>query len=80
MREKDVRLERLRAQGYRDDVEIETVAVFLSLIANGMALRRTLGDPMPDLDDVAKLVEGGVGRRPTPRPKRPRTKRRVSAA
>jgi TetR/AcrR family transcriptional regulator, transcriptional repressor of aconitase len=63
MREKDVRLERLRAQGYRDDVGIETVAVFLSLIANGMALRRTLGDPMPDLDDVAKLVEGGVGPR-----------------
>lgn len=63
MREKDVRLERLRAQGYRDDVGIETIAVFLSLIANGMALRRTLGDPMPDLEDVAKLVEGGVGPR-----------------
>jgi TetR/AcrR family transcriptional regulator, transcriptional repressor of aconitase len=68
MREKDVRLERLRAQGYRDDVSIETIAVFLSLIANGMALRRTLGDPMPDLGDVAKLVEGGVG----PRQMRPR--------
>ena len=65
MREKDVRLERLRAQGYRDDVGIETVAIFLSLIANGMALRRTLGDPMPDLAEVAKLVEGGVGRRRT---------------
>ncbi len=64
MREKDVRLERLRAQGYRDDVGIETIAVFLSLIANGMALRRTLGDPMPDLDDVAKLVDGGVAVRP----------------
>ena len=65
MKEKDVRLERLRAQGYRDDVGIEAVAVFLSLIANGMALRRTLGDPMPELEDIAKLVEGGVGRRRT---------------
>jgi TetR/AcrR family transcriptional regulator, transcriptional repressor of aconitase len=65
MQEKDVRLERLRAQGYRSDVDIETIAVFLSLVANGMALRRTLGDPMPDLDALAKLVDGGVARRRT---------------
>jgi TetR/AcrR family transcriptional regulator, transcriptional repressor of aconitase len=65
MQEKPARLERLSAQGYRDDVDIEGIAVFLSLIANGMALRRTLGDPMPDLADIAKLVDGGVGRRRT---------------
>ncbi len=65
MKEKPARLERLSAQGYRDDVDIETIAVFLSLIANGMALRRTLGDPMPDLGDIAKLVDGGVAPRRT---------------
>jgi TetR/AcrR family transcriptional regulator, transcriptional repressor of aconitase len=65
MQEKDVRLERLRAQGYRSDVDIETIAVFLSLVANGMALRRTLGDPMPDLDALAELVDRGVARRRT---------------
>jgi TetR/AcrR family transcriptional regulator, transcriptional repressor of aconitase len=65
MQEKDARLERLRAQGYRSDVDIHTIAVFLSLVANGMALRRTLGDPMPDLDALAKLVDGGVARRRT---------------
>jgi TetR/AcrR family transcriptional regulator, transcriptional repressor of aconitase len=92
MQEKDVRLERLRAQGYRPDVDIHTIAVFLSLVANGMALRRTLGDPMPDLDALAKLVDGGVARRRTrkkddswpksaPRTRRtPQSPRRSSAA
>ncbi len=92
MQEKDVRLERLRAQGYRGDVDIHTIAVFLSLVANGMALRRTLGDPMPDLDALAKLVDGGVARRRTrkkddswpksaPRTRRtPQSPRRSSAA
>jgi len=65
MQEKDVRLERLRTQGYRSDVDIHTIAVFLSLVANGMALRRTLGDPMPDLDALAELVDRGVARRRT---------------
>jgi TetR/AcrR family transcriptional regulator, transcriptional repressor of aconitase len=90
MQEKDVRLERLRAQGYRDDVGIEPVAIFLSLIANGLALRRTLGDPMPDLDDIRKLVEGGVAPRSArkkdeswksdPRTRRTRQSRRRSSA
>lgn len=54
------RLELLRAQGYRDDVPLEALGVFLSTIANGLALRVTTGDPLPDLDDLAELVETGV--------------------
>jgi TetR/AcrR family transcriptional regulator, transcriptional repressor of aconitase len=47
----------------RDDVPIETVAVFLSLVANGLALRQSIGDKQPDLDELAELVETGVGTR-----------------
>jgi AcrR family transcriptional regulator len=47
----------------RDDVSIETVAIFLSLVANGLALRQSVGDRQPDLDELAELVETGVGRR-----------------
>ena len=57
------RLDRLAAQGVRDDVPLEATAVFLSLVANGLALRRTMGDPMPDLDVLAELVERGVAPR-----------------
>jgi TetR/AcrR family transcriptional regulator, transcriptional repressor of aconitase len=57
------RLERLRAQGVRDDVPLEAIGVFLTLVANGLALRLTSGDPLPDLDAIAKLVERGVGPR-----------------
>ena len=57
------RLDRLAAQGVRDDVPLEATAVFLSLVANGLALRRTMGDPMPDLDLLAELVERGVAPR-----------------
>jgi AcrR family transcriptional regulator len=57
------RLDRLAAQGVRDDVPLEATAVFLSLVANGLALRRTMGDPMPDLDALAELVERGVAPR-----------------
>jgi TetR/AcrR family transcriptional regulator, transcriptional repressor of aconitase len=53
------RLERLRPQ-VRDDVPVEATAIFLSLIANGLALRRSLGDSLPDLDAIAKLAETGV--------------------
>ena len=60
---KEERLERLAAQGVRDDVPLQAVAIFLSLVANGLALRRTLGDPMPDLDVLAELVERGVASR-----------------
>ena len=60
---KQERLDRFAAHGVRDDVSLETAAVFLSLVANGLALRRTLGDPMPDLDALAELVERGVAPR-----------------
>jgi hypothetical protein len=45
-------------------VPVETTAIFLSLVANGLALRLTMDDPQPDLDQIAELVETGVGRRP----------------
>ena len=60
---KQERLDRFSAQRVRDDVPLEAAAVFLSLVANGLALRRTLGDPMPDLDALAELVERGVAPR-----------------
>jgi TetR/AcrR family transcriptional regulator, transcriptional repressor of aconitase len=56
------RLERVRPL-VRDDVPIETAAIFLSLVVNGLALRHTLGDPLPDLDVIAKLVDEGVAPR-----------------
>jgi AcrR family transcriptional regulator len=58
------RLERLREQGVRDDLPVEAVAIFLSIVANGLALRLTMGDRMPDLDAFAELVEHGVSARP----------------
>jgi TetR/AcrR family transcriptional regulator, transcriptional repressor of aconitase len=69
------RLQRLREQGFRDDVELETTAMFLSLVANGLALRRTMGDPMPDLDALVELVENGVA--PRADVSRPRRKRKT---
>src|SRR5215217_9622321 len=54
------RLERLRAQGVRADMPIEPVAQFLSIVANGLAMRVTVGDPTPDLDALTELVETGV--------------------
>jgi hypothetical protein len=55
------RLARL-GEDVRDDVPLETAAIFLSLVANGLALRQSAGDPPPDLDLLAELVEKGVGR------------------
>ena len=87
---RDERLDALRAQGLRDDVGIDQVGIFLGLIANGLALRVTVGDPNPDLDVIAELVETGVGPRrrgtgtgewkgaPRTRPT-PRSRRRSSA-
>jgi AcrR family transcriptional regulator len=87
---RDERLDALRAQGLRDDVGIDQVGIFLGLIANGLALRVTVGDPNPDLDVIAELVETGVGPRrggratrewksaPQTRPT-PRARRRSSA-
>ena len=54
------RLRRLSEQGVRDDVALESIGAFLSAVANGLALRVTVGDPLPDLDEIAELVEHGV--------------------
>ena len=56
------RLERLRPQ-VRDDVPVEAAATFLSFVVNGLALRQAMGDPLPDLDALAKLVDEGVAPR-----------------
>ena len=71
------RLEALRAQGVRADVGIDQVAIFLSLVANGLALRITAGDEPPDLDAIAELVDHGVAPRQSREP-RPRTAPRRS--
>ena len=60
--ERPKRLKRLRGQ-VRDDVPLETVAIYLSFVANGLALRLSMEDPLPDLDALAKLVDEGVARR-----------------
>ena len=59
---RDERLARLRPQ-VRDDVPIEASATFLSLVINGLALRISMGDPLPDLDAIADLADSGVARR-----------------
>lgn len=85
------RLEQLRRQGYRDDVPLEAIGMFMSIFANGLAIRVTTDDPIPDLDVVAKLMETGVAPRRTRKkaeawkssPRTPRTRRspgRSSAA
>jgi AcrR family transcriptional regulator len=56
------RLERLRPQ-VREDVPVEAAAIFLGLVANGLALRRSTGDEPPDLDAIVELVERGVAPR-----------------
>ncbi len=57
---REERLARLQEQPLREDVSIESVAQFLSLVANGLALRRASGDPLPDLDELMRLVETGI--------------------
>jgi AcrR family transcriptional regulator len=59
---REERLERLRPT-VRDDVPIEVVAQFLSILANGIAFVRVVEDPLPDLDLLNQLVETGVGPR-----------------
>ena len=56
------RLARLRPQ-VRDDLPLETTAIFLAFVANGLALRLSLDEPLPDLDAIAKLVDEGVAPR-----------------
>jgi AcrR family transcriptional regulator len=60
--ERAERLELVRPQ-VRDDVPLEAAAIFLSFVANGLALRHTVGDPLPDLDVIAQLVAEGVAPR-----------------
>ena len=60
--QREERFERLRPS-VRDDLPIATVAQFLSVIANGLALVRVQGDPIPDLDLLNELVDTGVGPR-----------------
>jgi AcrR family transcriptional regulator len=60
--QREERFARLR-ETVRDDVPIDVVAQFLSLLANGIAVARVTGDELPDLDLLNALVETGVGRR-----------------
>ena len=60
---REQRLAMLEDQGVRKDLPLRETAMFLSLVANGLALRRTVEDPMPDLDTLVKLVETGVAPR-----------------
>lgn len=72
-RHRGERFARLKEQGIRDDLPVETVAIFLSLIANGLAFRRAGGEPMPDVGQLARLVETGVApREEVSRARRPR--------
>jgi AcrR family transcriptional regulator len=57
------RVARLRAQSLRADVPLETIGTFLGLVANGLALRVTVDDPVPDLDELFELVQHGVAPR-----------------
>jgi TetR/AcrR family transcriptional regulator, transcriptional repressor of aconitase len=56
------RMERLRPF-VREDIPIEVTVQFLTFVANGLAIARTTGDELPDLDLLNQLVESGVGRR-----------------
>jgi AcrR family transcriptional regulator len=47
----------------RDDVPIEVIAPFLGMLANGVAFARVTDDPLPDLDQLMKLIETGVAPR-----------------
>jgi TetR/AcrR family transcriptional regulator, transcriptional repressor of aconitase len=60
--ERDERRERLRPH-VREDLPVDAVGFFLSLVANGLALRISQGDALPDLDAIAKLVDEGVAPR-----------------
>lgn len=59
---REERFARLRP-ALRDDLPIEAVVGFLTLVANGLAFARVTGDRLPDLDVLAELVESGAGPR-----------------
>ena len=47
----------------RGDVPIQVVVHFLGMLANGVAFARVTDEPMPDLDELMKLIETGVAPR-----------------
>ena len=49
------RFERLQPS-VREDIPIEVTVQFLSFVANGLAIARTTGDELPDLDLLTELV------------------------
>ncbi len=59
------RLERQRDAGQlRDDVPVETLVAFLTLVLDGLVLHRAMGMSTVDVDAVLDLVEAAV-RRPS---------------
>ena len=60
--QREDRFARLRPT-VRDDIPIEAIAQFLSLLANGLAFARVTGDELPDLDALNRLVETGAAPR-----------------
>ena len=60
--ERDARYARLRPL-VRADVPIEVIAPFLGMLANGVAFARVTDDPLPDLDQLLRLIETGVAPR-----------------
>jgi AcrR family transcriptional regulator len=53
-------LRRLAAEGvFRDDVTLEDIVLFVNVVANGVALARSLDLPI-DADALLKLVHGGI--------------------
>ena len=59
---REERFARLRP-GLRDDLPLESVVLFLNLVANAFAFTRVIEDTLPDLDVLMKLVETGVAPR-----------------
>ncbi len=53
-------LKRLAAEGtFRDDVRLEDIVLFVNVVANGVALARSLDLPI-DHEALLKLVHGGI--------------------
>ena len=49
--------------GLRDDLPLESVVMFLNLLANAVAFARVIDDKLPDLDVLMELVATGVAPR-----------------
>ena len=60
---REERYARLRRQGVREDVPVETIVAFLSFLANGFAFERIAGGDVPNLDQLLELAESGVAPR-----------------